>query len=85
MTPATTTPVHVDIDLTTPTPPPIHHIASGTRHADIDLTATPPLICCAVSSHTSILAPDHTSHVLDGMVVDLTHEDKVIYDLTEIE
>jgi hypothetical protein len=72
---------------TTPTSPPIHHITpSSHHHVNVDLTTpTPPPVCCAVPCRTSTAAPDHSLPVTNGMIIDLTHEDKIIYDLTDIE
>jgi hypothetical protein len=63
---------HVDINFTTPTAPPVHRSASASPSSVINLTTLPPK------------APQYLP-LTDGVVIDLTHEDKVIYDLTGIE
>jgi hypothetical protein len=64
---------HVDVALTTPTPPPICPTVSTSRCSSIIDLTTPPYE-----------APHPSLHFTDGMVIDLTHESKVIYDLTDM-
>lgn len=59
----------VDVDLTTLTPPP-HGRAISTSNSILDLT-TPPT--------------ENTCHISNGLIIDLTYEDKVVFDLTELE
>jgi hypothetical protein len=52
-------------------PPPSFDIADNVeREVDVDLT-TPPT--------------ENTCHISDGLIIDLTYEDKVVFDLTELE
>jgi hypothetical protein len=73
--------VDVDIDLTSPPPPPCHshhhHAESkaGTSTSSAINLATPPPEC--ESSHC-------TRDFANDMIIDLTDEGKVIYDLTGI-